>query len=74
MNGADIVREYLVSHHYDGLIGDCCTCVLDDLMPCCDSAMECEPGYRVEGCTDDCGQACDYHLAREKPGNSQAKE
>ena len=64
MNCKEIIREYLVIHHYDGLTGDECACELDDLIPCNDNGdvMQCEPGYEVKGCTPDCNLGCDAHI------------
>jgi len=43
-----IVADRLKADGYDGLfcsVGDC-GCVLDDLMPCCESCEHCEAGFR----------------------------
>lgn len=51
MNIRDIVREYLVTHGYDGLTGDAdwdsCGCGVDDLMPCGDPNSRCQPARKV---------------------------
>lgn len=62
---ADMVRDYLERNGYDGLVdeGRECACCLEDLMPCGgEYAMTCEAGYRIDGCTKDCGNGCDFHI------------
>jgi hypothetical protein len=49
-----IIAEYLIANGYDGLAGDGCGCLLDDLIPGgidCD-ILNCVPGHRVscKGC------------------------
>lgn len=48
----DMVRDWLLTHGYDGLAGDDCGCLLSDLMPC-DDPVGCVPGHKVT-CRDDC--------------------
>ena len=46
---SSIVKEWLVSHKYDGLFNDAgeCGCSVDDLMPCyCNNTCDCVPAYR----------------------------
>ena len=59
-------KKYLEDNGFDGLFnpGEC-SCPVDRLFLCDGPCDECEPGYRVEGCT--CGNGCDYHICREKP-------
>ncbi len=66
MDCKDIIKEYLVAHHYDGLAGDECACVLDDLIPCNGNGgvLKCEPGYEIAGCT--CGENHDSHIVPER--------
>ncbi len=66
MNCKEIIKEYLVAHHYDGLAGDGCACVLSDLIPCNGNgiAFVCEPGYEIEGCG--CGENHDSHIVPER--------
>ena len=45
MNVYDIVKEYLQSHGYDGLVGLGCACLLDDLAPC-GKVADCVPGVQ----------------------------
>ena len=55
MTICEIVREYLVSHGYDGLAGDNCGCTVDDLMPCGDpEPAVCEAGHRHLCREDEC--------------------
>ena len=50
MTVREIVAQWLRDHGYDGLYHDGdCGCLLDDLMPCCDSCDNCEPGYKQPG-------------------------
>ena len=67
----DIVLGYLKENGYDGLFNDSheCACVLDDLVPCCESIGDCQPGYKVP-C--DCGDH-DYHMVEEKPEKTDAE-
>lgn len=65
VNCESIIHMYLVEHGYDGLFNDVgeCACVIGDLMPCGgDYILECQPGYRVEGCSWSCGEGCDFHI------------
>ena len=41
----EIVKEYLIEHHFDGLAGDFCGCGLNDLFPCECNSANCMPGY-----------------------------
>jgi len=67
MNVKDIVREYLKANGYDGLWNEWdCGCHLGDLFPCTDMMGHCEPGYKTEGCSEDCGEDCEYHISRDK--------
>ena len=49
MNLRDMVAEWLRQNGYDGLYhGDTeCGCGLDDLMPCSEPGLNCEPGHVV---------------------------
>ena len=46
MNLREIVTLWLEASDYDGLAGDNCGCELDDLMPCDEPNIECQPGYK----------------------------
>ena len=65
----DIIKKYLEDNGFDGLFNSNgkCACSTANLFPCDGPCDECEPGYRVEGCTDDCGCGCAFHICREKP-------
>ena len=71
MNCRIIVREYLITHHYDGLVCDECACGLHDLMPCSEDSAWCEPGYEVEGCPPSCGLGCDSHIVSDRRKKTQ---
>ncbi len=66
MDCKKIIKEYLVAHHYGGLVDDGCACGLDDLMPCNGNGrvLECAPGYEIEGCT--CGENHDSHIVPDR--------
>lgn len=56
---AYILRDWLKEHGYDGLAGDDCGCLIEDLAPCgSDCVLSCEAGYRVP-C--DCGDH-EFHM------------
>lgn len=66
MNSREIIRKYLKENNYDGLFCDGeCGCQIDDLFPCWDGGLDCEPGYKIE-CNkdDDCPICCggDWHI------------
>ena len=64
VDGRGMIEEYLRKHGYDGLYCDECGCELSDLMPCGgESAIDCMAGYKHDGCTDDCGMGCDFHIS-----------
>jgi len=55
LNVKDIVHRWLTEHGYDGLAGEECGCILDDLMPCEESGGYCVAGMKVP-C--DCDLTC----------------
>lgn len=63
----EIVKKHLEEHGFDGLFNSDgeCACLASELAPCGGEIADCEPGYRVDGCT--CGQGCDFHIRRKKP-------
>lgn len=73
----EMVREYLRSHGYDGLVNDDgCGCDLDDLGPCYDGVQHgCEAAYKKlypnGKCETDewseCGGDCPWHMVPGKP-------
>ncbi len=64
MDVKQIVKEYLVEHGYDGLYGEECACLIEDLAPCDEMCYDCSPGYK-QPC--DCEEEHDFHVGREKP-------
>lgn len=54
MTVLEIVREYLKENGYDGLCNPEleCGCGLDDLAPCGEMGMDCEPAYVAESPED----------------------
>ena len=47
MNVREIVTEYLIKNGFDGLCTYDCGCFIDDLAPCNQDCMECEPGFKI---------------------------
>lgn len=67
MTVADIVRDWLREHGYDGLyVEDDCACDLDDLAPCQNIQLECEAGYK-HPCPTECDDDHEFHISDEKP-------
>jgi len=65
MTIGDIITKYLKDNKYDGLFTDECSCLLDDLIPCCNVGLllTCEPGVKVP-CDGSCESGkCDFHIA-----------
>jgi len=46
MEVLDIIKDWLKEHGCDGLCGEECGCLLDDLMPCGEGSTECQAGYK----------------------------
>jgi len=65
----EMVEKALRDGGFDGLYNpDRCACLLEDLAPCAGLAEDCEAGYRLEGCSDDCSIGpCDFHVGPVKP-------
>lgn len=63
----DALKKYLQENGYDGLCSEECGCSLENLIACgeYDNLRDCEPGYKIPGCT--CGEGCAYHISTEKP-------
>lgn len=58
MTVKEIVKEYLVTHGYEGLTNGRCACGLEELMECVNDVGECVAGHKIlcpgiEEC--DCG-------------------
>lgn len=67
MNVKEIVTKYLEDNGFDGLMDDYdCVCDLNDLMPCVERSILCEPAVIIpckkENCHDWCEGDCDNHL------------
>jgi hypothetical protein len=73
MNGREIVEKYLRENGYDGLCGDECGCLVDDLMPCGETLEWCEPGYKVPCDEDNCpvDGKCDWHVSPTREEKSE---
>lgn len=71
----EMVKQHLEAHGYDGLYSPHadCACERDNLAPCEEIGNDCEAGYRVEGCHEDCGEGCMFHIMPEKPAPLQEK-
>ena len=63
-NVRSIVHDYLKANGHDGLYNDIfeCGCELSDLMPCEFNTDRCQPAKKVPGCSDECGEECDWHM------------
>ena len=70
MTVVEIVMEYLKEHKYDGLYdAECgCVCTLDDIAPCGNIGLFCEPAYKAY-----CG-ICRKRDKCETYGNSDADD
>jgi hypothetical protein len=62
-----ILQSWLKANGYDGLFSAWaeCACTNDDLAPCGSIRMDCQAGYRVNGC--DCGEGHEWHISSIKP-------
>lgn len=65
----EVIKEYLVNHGFEGLCCEECGCGLDDLMPCSEpeNLTDCEPAFMIPGCSESCGEGCDFHWSTKKP-------
>jgi len=71
IDGKQMIKSYLEQNGFDGLFCDECGCSLDDLMPCGgDWAIKCRAGYKHQGCTEECGEGCDFHIKAEKTNDA----
>ena len=57
---AEIVKDWLAKHHYDGLYHDECGCLVSDLMPCGEPSPNCRAGYNIAPCN--CGEEHEFHI------------
>lgn len=46
MTVKQIVEKYLRDNGYDGLVGNQCGCLLEDLEPCGEMSSDCQAAYR----------------------------
>ena len=63
----DIVISWLKLFGYDGLFdpGNC-ACSTDDIAPCGELSLYCQPGYK-QPCNGTCDSGnCDFHISSEK--------
>ncbi len=54
--GSALLALALKADGYDGVYGDECGCLIEDLAPCGDDPWECQPGHKR-----DCTEACPRH-------------
>lgn len=73
MTVKEILKEWLLSHGYEGLCGDQCGCDIDDLILCDGTTIEnCIPGHKVPCDPNDCELGrCDWHM---KPGKKEEED
>lgn len=71
-----IIKAYLSANGYDGLAGNYCGCLIDDLIPCEQDFSQCVPGYKVPCDSETCeeGGGCLWHISTEKPGDFSIRE
>ncbi len=64
----DLLRDALELGGYDGLYnpGECSCLLQYGLAPCSGVTDDCTAGYRIEGCSDECGLGCDWHVGLDK--------
>lgn len=68
MTVKNIVKKFLDDNGYDGLFHDNdCGCLKDELCPCDQMGVDCEPGYRIPGDED-----CPFYISpnREDSGDT----
>lgn len=53
MEVREIVAAWLKDHGYDGLYSDECGCIIDGLMPCGETDIDCTPGVIIQ-CKNEC--------------------
>ena len=57
MNLRELTRKWLEANGYEGLAGEYCGCEINDLMPCDEPNINCQPAYKricpgAENCPD----------------------
>ena len=67
-----IIEVGLKAEGFDGLWNEVgpCGCLIGNLSPGDCLAEECQPGYRRAGCSDGCGQGCNWHVVPDKRGTA----
>ena len=80
MTVAEIIKEYLEAHGFDGLGGDDCCCELSDLFPCNGIGLNndissCCPSYKIPCDPETCvlDGDCDFHMSGKKPEPTKEK-
>lgn len=65
MNIIDIIVNYLIEHHYDGLYNEEieCSCEIDDIVPCDElNPDQCKPGYLKKCSSCSFENLCGYNV------------
>ena len=64
----EIVKEYLMKNHFDGLYNSEleCGCPISNLNPCGDFNSNCTAGYQVEASKTSFGTDYDYYICEER--------
>lgn len=65
MTVRDMIEAELRRCGFDGLFNEDCACLIGDLAPCDENPLDCQAGYKVDGCA--VGGSCDFHVAPQKP-------
>ncbi len=65
----EIVKAFLVTNHYDGLVEEYgeCACEIADLAPCGQLVNDCSAGYRTTEVPQGCESGADFYIVYEKP-------
>ena len=70
MDVRGMIEAYLSANGYDGLWSEDlgCACLIGDIAPCENEISKCLPGYKRDGCDDECEfGGCDWHVVGCKP-------
>lgn len=65
MNVKEIIIKYLKKNGYEGLFCECCSCTIDDLIPCDLSIEDCKAGHKIPCDPETCkaGGSCEFHIS-----------